>query len=245
MDPTTFRTVLVPLPKLAGIDVSITREVVLVWLAAAATFLLLLPACRRRNVVARGMYQNAIEGLVDLVDREIVQESVGPGERRWTPFLLAVFFFILCGNLLGLVPAPSICKAATANINVTAALAVVVCALTLYLSIRRHGFLGFLRQFVPEGIPPAVAALVVPVEMLSWCVRPLSLALRLFANMVAGHLLILVFIGITATSVWLVKPLSLAGAVLLSAFEVFIAFVQAFVFALLAGLYIREAVESR
>jgi F-type H+-transporting ATPase subunit a len=244
MNGEAVRHVLVRFPKVAGMDLSITNEVVLVWIAAACTFVLLAPACRRRSLLPRGLYQNLVEGLIDIVEREVVHETVGPAERRWAPFLLALFFFVLLGNLLGLVPVPGFFKAATSNINVTSALAVIVFAMTLFLNVRRHGVLGFLRKFVPEDVSPWLAALVVPIEILSWLFRPVSLALRLFANMMAGHHLILVFVGMAATSLWLVKPLPLAGAVLISAFEVFIAFVQAFVFALLAGLYIREAVEA-
>ena len=105
--------------------------------------------------------------------------------------------------------------------------------------------MGFLRKFAPSGIPKWAAVLVVPVEILSWLSRPFSLAIRLFANMLVGHALIFVFVGLLSAVAIYIKPLPLAGAVIMSCFEIFVCFVQAFVFAMLTGLYIREAVDGR
>ncbi len=237
-------TVLLPLPRIAGVDVSITNEVVLVWLAGGLTLAILLPVCRRRGLVAQGFYQNLMEGLIEFVEKEVVVEGIGEKGRVWAPFLLGIFFFILSANLLGLLPLPGLFKAVTSNINVPAALALVVFGLTLWLTIRRRGFLGFLRGFLPAGVPWWMGFLVVPIEVVSWLARPLSLAVRLFANMMAGHALVFVFIGMAAGSAWLLKPVPLAGAIVMNVFEVFVAFVQAFIFTLLAGIYIKEALEE-
>lgn len=234
----------IPLPRILGLDLSITNEVVLVWAAALITFVMLLPVCRRRSPVARGFYQNLMEGMIELVDREIVQEGIGPAGRLWAPFLLTMFFFILFCNLLGLVPVPGAFVAVTSNLNVTAALALVVFLLTLWLNIRKRGLFGFARGFMPAGVPWWMGPLVVPIEVLSWLAKPFSLAVRLFANMMAGHALIFVFIGMAMGSAWLLKPLPLLGAVVMDVFEVFVAFIQAFIFTMLAGLYIKDAVED-
>lgn len=236
--------VIFPLPKVLGLDISITNEVVLVWLAALVTFLVLIPVCRRRDAVAHGFYQNLMEGLIELVDREVVREGLGAAGRLWAPFLLTTFFFILFCNLLGMVPVPSLFEAVTSNINVTAALALVVFVLTLGLTIRRRGLRGFIRGFLPAGVPWWLAPLMVPIEVLSWLARPLSLAVRLFANMMAGHALIFVFIGLAMGSAWLLKPVPLLGAIVMYAFELFVAFIQAFIFTMLAGLYIKDAIET-
>jgi F-type H+-transporting ATPase subunit a len=238
------RQVLIRLPEVFGVDLSITNEVVLLWAAALVTLAVLAPACRRRGVVPKGWYQNLLESLVEFVENQVVKESIGTEGLMWAPFLLTLFFFILFANLLGLVPLPHHVKAATANINVTLGLALIVFIVTLSINIRRHGLLGFLKKFMPSGVPRAVAVLVIPIEVISWLAKPLSLALRLFANMAAGHALILTFVGIAATAAFYLKPLPVAGAVIMSAFEIFVCLIQAFIFTMLSGVYIKEAIEA-
>ena len=236
--------VLVSLPPVFGLDLSITNKVVLLWIAAALTFLILFPACRRKNLVPHGILQNLFEALIDFIEHAVARDTIGPGARRWIPFLLTLFFFILFANLMGLVPVPSHVEAVTANFSVPVALALIVFGLTLGINVRRHGTRGFLKKFLPTGVPGWIAPLVVPIEIISWLAKPVSLAIRLFANMLAGHALILVFLtmltGLTVT--WLLAaPLPLAGAVVMSAFEVFVSLIQAFIFTMLAAIYISEA----
>lgn len=238
------RRVLVELPAVFGVDLSITNEVVLLWLAAAGTLAAALAACRRRSEVARGWFPNLFESLVDLVDREVVQGSIGPDGRSWSPFLLSLFFLVLVCNLVGLMPVPSLFKPVTSSLSVTAALALMVFAVVVAVNVRRHGIAGFLRKFFPSGLPLPVRVLVAPIEVVSWLARPLSLAVRLFANMLVGHYLIFTFIGLAMASSWYFKALPFAGAVLMDAFEVFVCFVQAFIFTMLTGMYIRDAMEE-
>ena len=238
------RQVLVGLPKVMGIDLSVTNEVLLLWLAAATAFVLLTVACRRKQLVAHGPLQNLFEALIEFIQKEIVTEGLGAEGRRWASFLIALFFFILFCNLLGMVPVPSHFTSVTANISVTVSLALIVFVMTLVINIHHNGFRGFLRKFVPDGVPRWVLVLIVPIEIASWLAKPVSLAVRLFANMLAGHALILAFVGLTATVAWIAKPLPLAGAVIMSAFELFVSFIQAFVFTMLAGFYIRDALET-
>jgi len=235
---------LVPLPRLLGIDLSITNEVLLLWTAAAVTFILLYLACRRPRLVPSGFFQNLFDSLIEIIDKVVVREGIGRGAGAWSPFLLTLFFFILISNLLGLVPLPDYFKAVTSSLSVTAGLALLVFALTIVAAVRRHGFTGFLKRFFPAGLPWWVAFLIVPVEIVSWLAKPISLAIRLFANMMVGHALILMFVGLAAAGAWYVKALPLIGAVMMSGFEIFVSFVQAFIFAMLAGFYIREAIEE-
>ena len=243
---TVPRTVLLQLPTIpgTGMDLSITNEVVLLWASAGATFLLLLLAFRRRDAVPRGPVRNFFEAAVEYIDRNVVREGLGEEGRGWGPFLLSLFFFILFANLMGVLPFPHHVKAMTSNLNVTAALAVMVFILTIVVRVRHSGAVGFLKQFVPPGLPLWITVAVIPIEVVSWLARPFSLAVRLFANMFVGHTLILTFTGLTVGVGWLLKPLPLAGAVVMSVFEVFICFVQAFVFTLLAGLYIKDALDG-
>jgi F-type H+-transporting ATPase subunit a len=237
------RDVLLQLPRVFGVDLSITPEIVLLWAAAAATFLFLAPACRRRTMMARGPLQNVVEALVDFVDREIVRDAVGPGRGLTAFFLFTLFFFILVCDLLGVILVTSPYRALTANLSVTAALALIVFGLTLGMNVRRHGVWGFLRHFAPRGVPLWIAPLMVPIEVISWLAKPFSLAVRLFANMMVGHTLILVFIGMQAAAAWYLKAVPLVGAVVMTGFEIFVSIIQAFIFTMLTGFYIREALE--
>ncbi len=238
------RLVLIPLPTVLGIDLSITNEVLLLWIAAFITGALLIRVFHRQAPVASGPFQNFFESLLEFINESVVKDSIGPEGKRWAPLLLTFFFFILFINLLGMLPLPSLVKAMTSDISVTGALALIVFALTIGISIRAHGVLGFLKKFIPTGIPAWIMVLVVPIEIISWLARPVSLAIRLFANMLAGHALILVFVGLAAGGAWYIKPVPLAGAVAMSLFELFVCFVQAFVFTLLAGMYIKDALET-
>ncbi len=238
------RQVLVALPAVFGIDLSITNEVVLLWLAAGLTFGVVALACRRPEPVPRGGFANFFETIIEFLDRAVIKDGIGEDGARWSPFLLTLFFFILFANLFGLVPLPSHAQAMTANINVTCALAVITFTITVVVNVTHHGLLGFLKKFVPTGVSRWILPFVIPIEIISWLARPVSLAIRLFANMMAGHALVLVFLGLAASLTWFIKPFPFAGAVVMSAFELFVAFVQAFIFTLLSGIYIKDALES-
>ncbi len=238
------RQIIVELPMLWGIDFSITNEVLLLWIAAGLTFVVVTLACRQRTLIAKGCFQNIFEAIIDFVDTSVGTEVLGHAGQRWSPFLLTLFFLILFTNLLGLLPLPSHVKAMTSSINVTAALATIVFATTIVINIRAHGFAGFLKKFAPSGVPIVIKILAIPIEIISWLARPLSLAIRLCANMLAGHALIIIFMTMAASASWLLKPLPYVGAVIMSAFELFVSFIQAFIFTLLAGIYIKDALDA-
>lgn len=231
---------LLRVPEVLGVDLSVTREVVMVWCAALVTAAVLVPACRRKGLSPRGLYQGTFDALIELIDREVVGESSPHGGRTWAGFLLTLFFFILFCNLLGMLPVRSLGGAITGNVNVSGALALMVFVITLVVGVWKCGVLGFLKKFVPEGVPWWALILAVPVEMISWLMRPVSLTLRLFINMSVGHLLIGTFVAMAAGAT-LLAPIPFVGAVLMSCFELFVCFIQALIFALLAALYIREA----
>jgi F-type H+-transporting ATPase subunit a len=241
--------VIIPL-KIGGIDISITNAVVMMWIACILVFLTLTLAGRIGSLIPKGL-QNLMESLVNFAKQSLILEILGEEGMSWFPFVATLFFFILFCNLLGLVPIPKIGFTATSNINVTASLAAVVFICTQGAGIARHGLLGYCKTFIPKGMPRGIMGKVligfmIIVEIISQLARPFSLAVRLFANMTAGHMVILVFIsmifmfqGIVA---YFVTPVSVVMAVVMMAFEIFVSLLQAFIFAILASIYISLSV---
>jgi F-type H+-transporting ATPase subunit a len=238
------RHFLIRIPPILGIDMSITNEVLLLWLSGLVTLAIVLAGCRRKQLVAHGFWANLFDATADFMGQTAVRDILGPNGKQWAPFLMTLFFFILSMNLFGLIPLPDHAKAMTSSISVTLGLALMVFLVTVIVNIKTHGLRGFLGKFVPAGLPVAIRILVVPIEVASWLARPASLAIRLFANMLAGHALVLIFIGMCASLAWFLKPLPLIGAVIMSGFELFVAFIQAFIFTLLTGMYIKDALDK-
>ena len=239
--------VIIPL-KIGGIDISITNAVISIWIASVLVFLTLTLAGRIGRLIPRGL-QNLMESLVSFVRQSLIHEILGEEGMRWFPFIATLFFFILFCNLLGLVPKMF---TATSNINVTATLAAMVFILTQGAGIAKHGLIGYGKTFVPKGMPRGIMGgiligFMIIVEFISQLARPFSLAVRLFANMTAGHMVILVFIsmifmfqGVIAKI--FVTPMSVVMAVVMMAFEIFVSLLQAFIFAILASIYISLSV---
>jgi len=170
--------------------------------------------------------------------------SIGPEGRRFFPFIFTLFFFVLMGNLLGLLPYSF---TYTSHIAVTFGLALLVIVVVTIVSLRIHG-LHFFSYFFPEGAPKLLAPLIIPIEVISYLSRPVSLSIRLFANMVAGHVMFEVFAtfvvllgsaGVLGTAIGI---LPLALNVVLVGFELLVAALQAYVFAILTCIYLHDAV---
>jgi F-type H+-transporting ATPase subunit a len=216
---------------LHGYDLSITKHIVVMWGVCAAVFLFLLLG-------------NFISGIrrVELFFFDFIREafanSLPTKKNIWFSFLVTLFLFIFFCNLSGLIP---FSESPTSSISVTAAMAVVVFVLSQLVGIYCHGF-GHLKTLTPSGIPVIMMPFIIPLEIISQLARPFSLAIRLFANLFAGHSVMLIFLGlITAATFPLLKLLPFAGVVLLSMFEIFVAFIQAFIFTYLASFYISDA----
>jgi len=239
--------VVIPL-KIGNIDISITNAVISMWVACVLVFLTLTLAGRIGRLIPRGL-QNLMESLVDFIKQSLIHEILGEEGMSWFPFIATLFFFILFCNLLGLIPKMF---TATSNINVTASLAAVVFICTQGAGIAKHGLMGYGKTFIPKGMPRGIMGKIligfmIIVEMISQLARPFSLAVRLFANMTAGHMVILVFLsmifmfqGVFAKI--FVTPMSVVMAVVMMAFEIFVSLLQAFIFAILASIYISLAV---
>jgi F-type H+-transporting ATPase subunit a len=230
----------IPLPHLEifGIDLSITRHVVMMWVASALLIGLLLAAFRRPQLVPRGL-ANMFEAMVVFIRDEVVMPVMGEHGRAYLPYMLTVFFFILTCNLLGLIPYAA---TPTGNISVTAALASCTFLLTLAAGVSNNGFFGFLKSLVPGGIPLWLIPIMIPIELISMLARPFALCIRLFANMIAGHMIILVFLGlILMLKLLAIAPVAVVFAAAIYLLEIFIACVQAFIFTLLSSLFISLA----
>jgi F-type H+-transporting ATPase subunit a len=224
--------------RLGGLSLDMTpsKHVVMMWIAGLLLVLLVLLATRRRAVVPRGLY-NFFELLVQFV-RDIAVQNMGRKDAdRFVPYLASAFFFILFMNLLGLVPWMA---TATANLSVTVALALFTFVITQYAAIRAQGIGGFLKHLT-GGVPPSLAWLwpiMIPVEILGLFTKPFALTVRLFANMVANHFVILALLGLIFAISVFVAPVSVALALAIFLLELFVAFVQAYIFTMLSALFI-------
>ena len=231
----------IPLPEfdpIFGIDFSITRHVVMMWVAGALLISLLLIAFRRPSLVPSGL-ANFFEAIVLFVRDDVVLPIMGEHGRPFLPYLLTIFFFILFCNLLGLIPYGA---SATGNINVTAGLAILTFVITQATGIINNGFFGYWKSLLPPGVPIALAPLLILVELIGLFIKPVALCVRLFANMIAGHLIIVVGLGlILIFQSLLLAPVSVAFATAIYLFEIFIAFVQAYIFTLLSAIFINMA----
>ncbi len=221
-----------------SIDLSITRHLVMMWVASALLILSMSLVFRTPRLVPFGL-GNFFEAIVVFIRDEVVTPIMGEQGRTYLPFLLTVFFFILFCNLLGLVPYSA---TPTGNISVTAGLALCSFVAIQLAGISNNGFFGYLKSFIPPGVPVWLLPIMVLVEIIGFFVKPFALCVRLFANMTGGHVAILVFLGliIILKSTW-VAVVSVPFAAAIYLLEIFVAFVQAFIFTLLSAVFISMA----
>src|SRR5215472_470470 len=224
---------LVPI-HIGGVDASYTNSALLMTIAVVLITALILLGTRKHALVP-GRWQSLAEMSYEFV-ADMVETNVGHGGRQFFPFVFTLFMFILFANLLGLIPYS---YTVTSQIIITFALAAVVFIGVTIVGIVRHGF-HFLRLFVPQGVPPVLLLLLVPIELLSYCIRPFTLSIRLFANMLAGHTMLAIFAGFAA-AIGLLGIFPLAITILLIALEVLVAALQAYVFAIPTCLYLSDA----
>jgi F-type H+-transporting ATPase subunit a len=229
------------------LDISPTKHVVMLLVAATLCLITLLIAARahKRQHAESGKpkgFANGIEALVLYIRQEVILPNVGHHGDRYVPILLTMFFFILFANLLGLIPYGS---TATGNIGVTAMLAIITLVTVEIAGMRTLGPAGYMKTVVywPSDQPFIMKALLTPlmtpIEFIGKFTKPFALAIRLFANMTAGHIVVLALIGLIFTfGSYALAPLPLLMALAIMVLEVFIAFLQAYVFVLLSSVFI-------
>jgi F-type H+-transporting ATPase subunit a len=221
--------------EFGGFDASLTNSGLFMVLAVAGVTAFLVIGMRSRSVVP-GRWQSMVELSYEFV-AGMVRDNVGQKGRPYFPFIFSLFMFILFGNMIGLIPYSF---TFTSHIIVTFAMAAFVFVGVTIVGFAIHG-LGFFRIFLPEGVPWYIAPLLVPIEILSYFTRPISLSLRLFANMTAGHTMLKVFAGfVVSLGVFGFIPLVFVAA--LTGLEFVIAFLQAYVFSILTCIYLNDAI---
>lgn len=224
---------LIPI-HIGGLDLSYTNAALFMTIAVVLITSLLVFGTKRGALVP-GRWQSIAEMSYEFV-ADMVETNAGHGAEPYFPFVFTLFMFVLFSNLLGLIPYS---YTVTSQIIVTFALAAIVFIGVTIIGFIKHGA-HFLRLFVPEGVPVILLLLLVPIELLSYFIRPFTLSIRLFANMLAGHTMLAIFGGFAA-SVGLLAILPVALDVAILALEVLVAALQAYVFAILTCLYLRDA----
>ena len=223
------------------IDMSITNSVLAMLIAAGAT-LAFFAVTTARAAVIPGRGQVMAEGLFGLIDN-MVESIIGHEGRKFLPYVLTLFLFILGCNLVGMFTYFT----ATSQLAVTITLALMTISLVILYGLFRHG-LGFFKLFLPSGVPWYLAPLIILIEIISFFVRPVTLALRLFGNMVGGHIVLKVFAGFIVSlgalgiGGMLGAVMPMAAIVALTTLEFLVAYLQAFVFAVLACVYLGDVV---
>lgn len=213
----------------------ITKHVLMMWISSGILVLTLPFMARSWPVVPTGT-RNLLETFVVFIRDELVLPNTGEDGRPYLPYFLTIFFFILVTNLLGMVPGSA---TATGNISVTAALALCTFVLINVAGIRKFGLVHHFQNFIPHGLPAWLVPLMLPLELIGLVTKSFALCIRLFANMIAGHIVILAFLSLIFLfgSVF-IAPASVGAAVGLGLLEVFVAFLQAYIFTLLSSIFV-------
>lgn len=219
---------------IGGVDVSFTNSALVMLIGVVLVTALIMLSTRRAQLVP-GRWQSVSELCYEFI-AGMIQENVGKEGMQYFPFIFTLFMFVLAGNLLGMVPYSF---TYTSHIIVTFAMAIVIFIGVTLIGLKRHG-LHFLSLFAPQGVPWVLLLLLVPIELISYFIRPFTLSIRLFANMLAGHAILAVFGGfVAALGIFGIAPLAMdVGFMLL---EFLVAVLQAYIFTILTCLYLNDA----
>lgn len=226
-----------PLAELsvAGIDISFTNSAL--WMVIAAVLVTgFMTLSMRRGALVPGRWQGAAEVMYEFV-ANMLKDNVGSAGRKYFPFVFTLFMFVLFGNLLGMIPHSF---TFTSHIAVTFAMALVIFLGVTVIGFMRHGT-HYLRMFFPEGAPIATAIILVPIEIISYFSRPFSLAIRLFANMTVGHIMLKVIGGFVGL-IGILGVLPFAMLTGITVLEFGIAALQAYVYTILTCIYLHDAI---
>jgi F-type H+-transporting ATPase subunit a len=223
---------------LGPIDISLNKGVWFLFIGAAVTFLIMYLGARYLKD-RPGMYQVIVEELYGF-GRNHLGGQVGEEGKKWFPYTLSLFVFVLVLNLIGLIPNS---YPVTSSISFTLTLALLTFILTQFEGVRRNGLWTYVRSMVPSGLPakPIMVPFMAFIELVQEFSKPLTLGMRLYANILAGHLIIFVFLSFILYFGTFMAVISVPAAIVLFAFEIFVAVLQAYIFAILTQVYIELA----
>jgi F-type H+-transporting ATPase subunit a len=243
LDFSPFFKLYLPHFELFGLDLSITRHVIFMWLGSILLFWVMTRVAKayKSSMVPKG-FTNFWEVFIVFVRDEIAKPTIGKGFEKFLPYLLTAFFFILFGNFIGLVPFSA---TFTSNIAVTATMAIFSFLFTQIGGIRNNGLFGYFKGLIPHGVPVLLLPIMIIVEFLGLLTKPFALAIRLFANMTAGHIVVYALISL----IFVMQSVAWAGlaipmALFIYSLEILVALLQAYIFTILSGLFIGMAVHQ-
>ncbi len=223
----------------------VNKVVILMWLSVAVVFGFYMVASRKRALVPRGL-QNVAESAVEFIREGIIVQTMGQSGMGYAPFLLGMFSFIFVCNIWEIIPVAQM--PVNARIAVPILMTAIVWVMYIVVGIKNQGPIGYFKNSVfPPGVPKPLYVLVAPIELATLLfVRPLSLSVRLFANMLAGHLLLISFAvlstALVAAKFWAILAVATGGLLVgLVAFEILVSFLQAYIFTILTAVYIGDS----
>ncbi len=222
-----------------GFDISFTNSSLYMVLATLIAILFLHFATRKKQIIPSKL-QVVGESLYNFIN-SMIQGSIGEEGRKFVPLIFSLFFFILLSNVLGMTPYSF---TSTSQIIVTLSLAMIAFLTITIFAIYRNGLLGFLHMFLPSGVPVWMAPMIFVIEFFSFLIRPITLSVRLFANMVSGHVLLKVVAGFILSLGLVVGIFPFLFSVIMTAFELFVACLQAYIFAILVCAYLGETMKA-
>ena len=220
---------------LFGMDVSITKHVLMMWIVSAFLIGIFTLAARRVSDPVPGRLRGILEVMIVYIRDTVARKAIGEGADRYVGYLLTTFFFILACNLLGLIPGMA---AATGNVSVTAALAVIAFLMIQFAGIRENGIVKHIKNLVPHGLPMWLVPAIFVLEFIAMFIKPFALCIRLFANMMAGHVVILAFISLILILGVFAAPVAIGFALFVHLMEILIGFLQAYIFTMLTASFI-------
>ena len=221
--------------KIAGIDLSLTNASLFMLLSAITICAILLLGTKEKKLIP-GKFQLIAEMFYNFIAK-MISDTAGSKAKPYFPFIFTLFMFVLFCNMLGMLPYSF---TVTSHIIVTLLMAIFIFIAVTVIGFLRHGF-GYLKLFVPSGVPAVLLPLITVIEIISYLSRPVSLSVRLFANMMAGHTMLKVFGGFVISLGMLGGWLPLGFSVALTGLEILVAFLQAYVFVILTCIYLNDA----
>ncbi len=224
--------------SVGGLDLSINKAVLAMWGGMALVLMMFLLVARGGLKMVPGKWQSVTEMSLEFI-RGLVTEFIGEEEgKKYFSFIATLFFFILSANLIGLIPGS---YTITSQLVVTGTFAGCIFVLTLFIGFAKHGF-KFLSILVPPGVPKIMIPFMIPIEIISMLARPISLSVRLFANMTAGHTILFVLFSLAMSASLMIGWVPFGFTVIINGLELAIAFIQAYIFTILTCVYIGDVI---